>query len=52
MLQLLTSKEQGVLKSLNEIHAVGHRVVHGGEKYSKAVLIDEDVKKSIKALFL
>ena len=51
VLQLLTSKEQGVLKSLNEIHAVGHRVVHGGEKYSKAVLIDEDVKKSIKALF-
>ena len=50
MIQLLTSKEQGVLKSLNEIHAVGHRVVHGGEKYSKAVLIDEDVKKSIKAL--
>ncbi len=50
VLQLLTSKEQGVLKSLNEIHAVGHRVVHGGEKYSKAVLIDEDVKKSIKAL--
>lgn len=51
VLQLLTSKEQGVLKSLNEIHVVGHRVVHGGEKYSKAVLIDEDVKKSIKALF-
>ena len=51
VLQLLTSKEQGVLKSLNEIHAVGHRVVHGGEKYSKAVLIDEDVKKSIKELY-
>ena len=51
VLDLLTSKEQGVLKSLNEIDAVGHRVVHGGEKYSKAVLIDEDVKKSIKALF-
>ncbi len=51
VLDLLTSKEQGVLKSLNEIDAVGHRVVHGGEKYSKAVLIDEDVKKSIKELF-
>ena len=50
VLELLTSKEQGVLKSLNEIDAVGHRVVHGGEKYSKAVLIDEDVKKSIKEL--
>lgn len=51
VLDLLTSKEQGVLKSLNEIDAVGHRVVHGGEKYSKAVLIDEDVKKSIKEFF-
>ncbi|MGM9978073.1 MAG: acetate/propionate family kinase [Clostridium sp.] len=51
ILELLTSKEYGVLKSLSEIDAVGHRVVHGGEKYSKAVLINEDVKKSIKELF-
>lgn len=51
ILELLTSKEYGVLKSLNEIDAVGHRVVHGGEKYSKAVLVNEDVKKSIKELF-
>ena len=51
ILELLTSKEYGVLKSLNEIDAVGHRVVHGREKYSKAVLVNEDVKKSIKELF-
>ncbi|MDY4077991.1 MAG: acetate kinase [Clostridium sp.] len=51
ILDLLTSKEYGVLKSLNEIDAVGHRVVHGGEKYSKAVLINEEVKESIKELF-
>lgn len=51
ILELLTSKECGVLKSLSEIDAVGHRVVHGGEKYSKAVLVNEDVKKSIKELF-
>lgn len=51
ILELLISKEYGVLKSLNEIDAVGHRVVHGGEKYSKAVLVNEDVKKSIKELF-
>ena len=51
ILELLTSKEYGVLKSLNEIDAVGHRVVHGGEKYSKAVLVNEEVKKSIKELF-
>lgn len=51
ILELLISKEYGVLKSLSEIDAVGHRVVHGGEKYSKAVLVNEDVKKSIKELF-
>ena len=51
ILELLTSKEYGVLKSLSEIEAVGHRVVHGGEKYSKAVLVNEDVKKSIKERF-
>ena len=51
ILELLTSKEYGVLKSLSEIEAVGHRVVHGGEKYSKAVLVNEEVKKSIKELF-
>ena len=39
--------EHGVIKSLNEIDAVGHRVVHGGEKFSASVLVDEGVKKII-----
>lgn len=39
---------QGVIKSMDEISAVGHRVVHGGEKYSDSVLIDDEVLKSIE----
>lgn len=39
-----------VIKSVKEIHAVGHRIVHGGEKYNKAVKINNDVKKVIKEL--
>lgn len=39
-----------VISSFEEIEAVGHRVVHGGEKYTKSVLIDEDVKKTIEEL--
>ncbi|MBE6047596.1 MAG: acetate kinase [Clostridium sp.] len=48
VIKALTDKDNGVITSMNEISAVGHRIVHGGEKYSKSVLIDEDVKKSIK----
>lgn len=48
----LTSPEHGVLKSLAEIKAVGHRVVHGGEKYTKSVRIDEEVRNTIKQLFV
>lgn len=44
----LTDKNVGVVKDLKEIKAVGHRVVHGGEQYSKSVLINKDVKKVIK----
>ena len=47
VINTLTSKEQGVIESMNEISAVGHRVVHGGEKFNGAVLINEDVKKAI-----
>ena len=38
----------GAVKELSEIRSVGHRVVHGGEKYSKSVLIDDEVMKDIK----
>jgi acetate kinase len=48
VLDMLTDKENGVIKDINEISAVGHRVVHGGEKFHESVLIDEDVKKTIE----
>ncbi|MDD4922929.1 MAG: acetate kinase [Bacteroidales bacterium] len=51
ILSVLTSKENGCLKSLKEIDAVGHRVVHGGEKFNASVLIDQDVIKQIKDCF-
>lgn len=47
ILGVLVSTKHGCLKSLDEIHAVGHRVAHGGEKFTKSVLIDEKVKKDI-----
>jgi acetate kinase len=48
LLSALTSKEHGVLGSMAEVHAVGHRVVHAGEKYSGSVIIDEDVLAALK----
>ncbi|MDS0527020.1 acetate kinase [Clostridium sp. SHJSY1] len=47
VLNTLVDDKNGVIKSMDEISAVGHRVVHGGEKYSKSVIIDEKVKESI-----
>ena len=44
----LTDKENGVISDLSEIDAVGHRFVHGGEKISESVVIDDEVKKAIK----
>lgn len=51
MLQSLVNGESKVLDSLTEIAIVGHRVVHGGTKYSEATLITPDVKTTIKELF-
>ena len=48
VLQALIDPIHGVIKSMDEISAVGHRVVHGGEKYSDSVLINDEVLKSIK----
>ena len=48
VLEALVDSIHGVIKSMDEISAVGHRVVHGGEKYSDSVLIDNEVLKSIK----
>ncbi len=49
VIDALTDKDHGVISSMDEISAVGHRVVHGGELFSESVVIDEDVKKSIEA---
>ncbi|MGH4139964.1 acetate/propionate family kinase [Clostridium sp.] len=48
VLSTLIDETNGVIKSVEEISAVGHRVVHGGEYYSKSVLIDEKVMKAIE----
>lgn len=48
VLEALTDSEHGVIASMDEIAAVGHRVVHGGEFFSKSVIIDDGVKKAIE----
>ena len=47
VLKSLVDSVHGVIKSMDEISAVGHRVVHGGEKYASSVLIDEEVIKNL-----
>ena len=49
-LKLLTDKEHGCIDSLDAIDAVGHRVVHGGESFSQAVLINEETKEILDSL--
>ena len=51
ILSLLTSKEYGCITSLRDIDAVGHRVVHGGEKFNQSVLIDDEVIAKIKECY-
>ena len=48
ILEQLTDSEHGVISSLDEISAVGHRIVHGGEKFTKSVIVDEDVVAGIE----
>ena len=48
VLNALTDPEHGVAKSMDEIGAVGHRVVHAGEKYAGSVLITDDVIKALE----
>lgn len=48
VLDALRDKEYGVIASLDEISAVGHRVVHGGDKFSKSVVIDASVIEGIR----
>ncbi|MGY0408092.1 MAG: acetate/propionate family kinase [Polaribacter sp.] len=49
--ETLMDAKHGVINSVNEIEAVGHRVVHGGSKFSKTVVINDEVKNNIRALF-
>ncbi len=42
--------ENNIIKSLDEIDGVGHRLVHGGDKYSKSVIIDDEVIKTVEEL--
>lgn len=51
VLDALVDPEHGVVKSVDEISAVGHRVVHAGTNYSDAVVIDENVKEVIKICY-
>lgn len=49
MLKALTDPEKGAVKSMDEIGAVGHRVLHGGERFTASVRINEEVKDAIRA---
>ena len=48
VLQQLTDKDHGVIANLNEIDAIGHRIVHGGEKFTKSVIVDDSVVEGIR----
>ena len=48
VINALTNEKTGVVKSLNEIGAVGHRVVHGGEKFASSAIITEEMKKAVE----
>lgn len=48
VLDALTNEDYGVIKTMDEISAVGHRVVHGGETFSGSVIINADVKKALE----
>ena len=50
VLELLTDSEHGVLKSLEQIEAVGHRVAHGGELFPESCVVDDKVIDGIRSL--
>lgn len=52
VIALLTDPEKGVIRDKSEIHAIGHRVLHGGESITDPVKVDEHVKKIIRDCFL
>lgn len=50
VISILLSENHGVIKDTSEIHAVGHRVVHGGERFTESVLITNEVYNEIRSL--
>ncbi len=48
VMEQLLNEKYGVIKSLDEIDSIGHRMVHGGEKFSSSVLIDDEVLKTVE----
>ena len=51
VLDALTDPEHGVIRSLDEVKAVGHRVAHGGEFFPESCIVTEEVKSKIRSLF-
>lgn len=51
VLRALIDPEHGVVKSVDEIDAIGHRVLHGGSTYTESTRVNEDVKKVIRECF-
>ena len=51
VMDALVDPEHGVIASTDEISAVGHRVLHGGQYYSDSIIVNEDVKKVIRDCF-
>ena len=51
VLEALQDAEHGVVKSTDEIAAVGHRVLHAGTKYCESIVVNDDVKKVIRECF-
>ena len=51
MLKALTDPEKGAMKNLDEIGAFGHRVLHGGEKFTGSILVTDEVKATIREYF-
>ena len=51
VIDALTSEENGVIASMSEIDAVGHRVLHGAEKFSGSVLVTDEVEETIRECF-
>lgn len=50
VLKLLTDEEKGVISSIDEIGAVGHRIAHGGEKYNKSTVIDDEMIQYLEGI--